>query len=518
MNHNAPAGNGETWPAASRDESSAAKKKRRSKRNNKRKSRPDTSAATAGKPERSEIKAGGPREYSAEKLSEAVIWVRDDDQLEDGSKPLIPSGKVSPSAEAVTEQVQIIEHDEAEVDALADDFAAAPNTNQRDALESAPAREREWAAFDHQQHADHETPQPPERRFFWNQADVYSPNDRDRLPTVSGGSSPNKAEPAAEPAARAEIPDVPALEKAVNPNAAAAASNAPSPQEATVISGDGAVKSKSGFMSRRRTKRAVQSQEMEGESFEQTAAEPFPAAMPYDSSEYAGFAAGEAPGEPAEHLPAQINTAETAAEMPPPVASTSDVLAEKLPEPAFANQAEQPLRQPELAPTERNPGQQTVEHALQRSELLGLAKSIRVDGVSVYEMFTAKRIDEEGLRRIIVSYLRGDELRQMIAGEVIRQQMKFERDPSLRDTPVNTPHKDKPGATRRAAKKIKKGTKSLLDVDRAKDRTERLAEITQDVLEKSHGYLHENPSAGRNFGIIAIVVIYLMILIVALVR
>jgi ElaB/YqjD/DUF883 family membrane-anchored ribosome-binding protein len=517
MNHNTPIGSGESWPASGGSEDSAPKNKRKNRRSNRHKSRQDTVRQI---PKKAENRPNGPREYSAKKLSEAVIWVRDSEHLDKGTKPLIQPRKLTPDNNPV-EQVQTIEHNDGENEhAWVDEFAAAPYAEQRDAPETAPGREREQAAYDHQR-ADHEPPRVPERRFFWNQSDVYSPNTRDTLPAVSGKQKPEHEEKPVDKVPSPSGQAKPMLEKAINPNLNIADASGSRPEGMTDSEKkSGKSKPKSGFLSRRRDKRAVQSHEMEGETFEQVEADPFPESQLYSEAEFTQpeiepFVAPEQPTEEAvaAGTPPEAIQAETRK-----TSGLKPVQSERAPseqfEPAAANFEKAFESSPELP-------RDTVEHALKRSELLDLARSIRVDGVSVYEMFTAKRIDEEGLRKIIVAYLRGENLRQLIAGEVIRQQMKFERDPQLRDTPVNTAKAnkpDKPGRTKRAASKIKNKTKSLLDSDRTKDRTERMAEFTQELLEKSHEFMHENPNAGRTLSIAAIVVIYVTILVVALAK
>ena len=88
--------------------------------------------------------------------------------------------------------------------------------------------------------------------------------------------------------------------------------------------------------------------------------------------------------------------------------------------------------------------------------------------------------------------------------------MRFERDPQLRDTPVKrlkTKTKSGPSKAKRAAGSIKQHTKSLLDVERARGSTEKIAEATHATLEKAHQIFSDSENTTRNMGIAAIVII-----------
>ena len=158
-------------------------------------------------------------------------------------------------------------------------------------------------------------------------------------------------------------------------------------------------------------------------------------------------------------------------------------------------------------------GSRLPERAMQRGELLALAKSISVDGVNVHEMYSVKRIDEDGLHRIVVEYLRGGDIKKVISQEVIRQQLRFERDPQLRSTLVETIEERR---ARSAAARLKSQTIELLDLRRAKDRTEHMAEFVQKELQHAKKLIKNNPKLLNTTGVMAIIVIYLTILIVVL--
>lgn len=72
------------------------------------------------------------------------------------------------------------------------------------------------------------------------------------------------------------------------------------------------------------------------------------------------------------------------------------------------------------------------ERQLGKHELMKIAKDIKVDGVSLKDVYSANRIDEEGLRAVVDAYLRGGDVRQQLSREVIAKEQSFERDPRVR--------------------------------------------------------------------------------------
>lgn len=74
----------------------------------------------------------------------------------------------------------------------------------------------------------------------------------------------------------------------------------------------------------------------------------------------------------------------------------------------------------------------TVEN-LSKEELLAYSAQIKVGETSLRRVYEAKLVDEKGLRRLIREYQAGHDLRRALAREFMMKELKFERDPSLRD-------------------------------------------------------------------------------------
>jgi hypothetical protein len=92
-----------------------------------------------------------------------------------------------------------------------------------------------------------------------------------------------------------------------------------------------------------------------------------------------------------------------------------------------------PSRLPEAGSmTNRPNGPEKPVSEMGRSELLKIAKSINIDGVKLKEVFAAKRIDQEGLRAVVETYLRGGDVKRQLTEEVVAKEQSFERDPLLR--------------------------------------------------------------------------------------
>lgn len=73
-----------------------------------------------------------------------------------------------------------------------------------------------------------------------------------------------------------------------------------------------------------------------------------------------------------------------------------------------------------------------IERQLGSRELLRLSKDIKIEGISLKEIYKAKRIDEDGLRSIVSTYLAGGDVRKQLAHEVSVKEQSYERDPVLR--------------------------------------------------------------------------------------
>lgn len=162
---------------------------------------------------------------------------------------------------------------------------------------------------------------------------------------------------------------------------------------------------------------------------------------------------------------------------------------------------------PQNRPAERASG--AGEPQMRAPELYKLSQSIRVEGVSVAEMFAARRIDEAGLRRIVSEFLRGRNVEKIITEEVVRLQIKFELDPQLRRKRSIAGR----AAAGKAAGRIKAQTKKLANPKRAKHGLARLSSAVLAGLDEAREIIDENPRAAKMVGGAAIVLIYTTILI-----
>ena len=70
---------------------------------------------------------------------------------------------------------------------------------------------------------------------------------------------------------------------------------------------------------------------------------------------------------------------------------------------------------------------------LTKEELLAFSAQIKVGETSLRRVYEAKMVDEAGLRRLIKEYQAGHDLRRALAREFMVKELKFERDPTLRN-------------------------------------------------------------------------------------
>lgn len=73
-----------------------------------------------------------------------------------------------------------------------------------------------------------------------------------------------------------------------------------------------------------------------------------------------------------------------------------------------------------------------AERQLSKRELMRLSKEIRIDGVSIKEIYKAQRIDETGLRSVVEAYMRGGDVRRQLTEELTAKEQSYELDPVLR--------------------------------------------------------------------------------------
>jgi hypothetical protein len=70
---------------------------------------------------------------------------------------------------------------------------------------------------------------------------------------------------------------------------------------------------------------------------------------------------------------------------------------------------------------------------LNDQQVLAWSEKIIIDGASVRSVYEARRISENGLERVVHEYLRGGNVRKVLAEEVLKKELSYERDPILRE-------------------------------------------------------------------------------------
>jgi hypothetical protein len=145
-----------------------------------------------------------------------------------------------------------------------------------------------------------------------------------------------------------------------------------------------------------------------------------------------------------------------------------------------------------------------------RTELLALAEQIRVDGISVAEMFRAGRLDESGLRRVMTEYLRGRNVEKVLTSELLRNAMKFERDPKLRTAQVQ---RNGSGSAKRVATIAKNRAKQALNPHANRERASKLAGRLVTQFDRAVDKTEANPNSARTIAIAFGIIIYFAILI-----
>jgi hypothetical protein len=84
---------------------------------------------------------------------------------------------------------------------------------------------------------------------------------------------------------------------------------------------------------------------------------------------------------------------------------------------------------------ENHPHGGTPEQYLPTEKLEESSENIAVGGTTLRELYTARRITEGGLRRIVHEHLRGGNVEQALKEELLKEETKYERDPQLHKTP-----------------------------------------------------------------------------------
>ena len=71
---------------------------------------------------------------------------------------------------------------------------------------------------------------------------------------------------------------------------------------------------------------------------------------------------------------------------------------------------------------------------LSKNELVKVAENIKIDGTTLKKIFESHLISENGLRRVISTFLRGGNIKRALNREILQRQIDFEKDPVLRDS------------------------------------------------------------------------------------
>lgn len=66
------------------------------------------------------------------------------------------------------------------------------------------------------------------------------------------------------------------------------------------------------------------------------------------------------------------------------------------------------------------------------SEIDKAAQKVKFEGVTLKELQDTKRLDERGVRRVLAEHLRGGNVNEVLAKELLEKELSFERDPRMR--------------------------------------------------------------------------------------
>jgi hypothetical protein len=81
---------------------------------------------------------------------------------------------------------------------------------------------------------------------------------------------------------------------------------------------------------------------------------------------------------------------------------------------------------------------QPVNIELKDEDVMRLSETINIGATNLKNVFEAKLITKSGLRRLVREHLEGRDVRRGLAREFLAKELSYERDPKLRDLPVQT--------------------------------------------------------------------------------
>ncbi len=150
---------------------------------------------------------------------------------------------------------------------------------------------------------------------------------------------------------------------------------------------------------------------------------------------------------------------------------------------------------------------------LSHHELLLFAGTINIGGANLLEIYNAKRIDEDGLRHIVAESLQGHPVEEVLRQEELREQMKFEMDPSLRHSPEATA-----SLLSRMGSGASKQAKKVVNPQRVKQHADNAAAFVVGGLERMIEERDTPPSPAKIAAWTVGTIVYFIVLIWALKR
>lgn len=78
----------------------------------------------------------------------------------------------------------------------------------------------------------------------------------------------------------------------------------------------------------------------------------------------------------------------------------------------------------------------TKVEAYNTEELKQAAEKIRIDNTTLKELYDGGRLDEKAVRRVLTEFVEGRSVRAAVSRELLQKELRFERDPGMRDAPA----------------------------------------------------------------------------------
>lgn len=81
---------------------------------------------------------------------------------------------------------------------------------------------------------------------------------------------------------------------------------------------------------------------------------------------------------------------------------------------------------------EKYPRATAAETPIDDNRLIELARTIKVDGIPLHQIYESRQIDKAGLHAVVSAHLRGENVEKQLTREIVEKQKSFERDPYIR--------------------------------------------------------------------------------------